>query len=138
MKDILNWAGAIGLIVLSVLISFCIVRFVASHFAKPKPWQWEYAYVLDSPNIRSYHYSDGCKYIKKSIYDIVEIPRVEAEEEELQPCTYCLKDSIKNEYDDYAMVIFFPVILLIVWLYSRIEKFFKTYKFQSPLTKKYV
>lgn len=138
MKGILTWIfGIIYLLFLPAVISLGLVRLVAKHFASPEPWRWEEVFISESPHAKSYHYSENCKFLKKSKYDIFSMSYNEAEfEVGLDPCRSCLKESVKEKYDEFAMFLWFPITVILGAAYNEIYIFLKKYKFQSPLVRR--
>lgn len=121
---------------LSVFISFQIVRVCAALFATPDASTWEFAYVSESPNAYSFHYSENCNALRKTTYDIELMSVEEAEDYDYEPCRLCLKESKRKQWDDAAGVLFIPVSCLIFWLINKIGRFHKEYKFRNPIIKR--
>ncbi len=120
----------------SMLISFGIVRFCAMNFATPDPSTWEFAYVSESPNARCYHYSEDCKALRRTYYDIETLSVDEAEDYDYEPCSFCLKESAHKKWDNAIGFLFMPVSCLMYWLINKIGLFNKKYKFRNPIVKR--
>lgn len=134
-KNILTGILCISFFMGSTIIPFGIVRFCAAHFATPDPSTWEFAYVSESPNARCYHYSEDCKALSRTSYDI-ETLSVDEAEIYYEPCSFCLKESVREKWDDAIGLLFIPVSCLIYWLINKIDLFQKKYKFRNPIVKR--
>ena len=117
-------------------ITFGIVRFCAARFATPDPSTWEFAYVSESPNAHRYHYSEHCKALRRTTYDIEMLSVDEAEDYEYEPCGLCLKESVREQWDDAAGVVFIPVSCLLFGLINKIDQFNKKYKLRNQIVKR--
>lgn len=135
MKDFVGFVSFLAFLAGSVFIAFGIVRFCAAHFATPDPSTWEFAYVSESPNARCYHYSEDCKALRRTSYDI-ETLSIDEAEKYYEPCSICLKESVRRQWDDAVGLLFIPVSCLIYWLINKIDIFNKKYKFRNPIVKR--
>lgn len=116
--------------------AFGIVRMCAVLFANPDSSSWEYAFVSESPRAYSYHYSEDCKALRKTEYDIIASSVEEAEDFGYEPCSLCLKESVRYMWDDWACALVFPILCLILWIINKIERFHKLYKLRNPVVKR--
>lgn len=135
MKDVLGFILFFVFLGISWAISLGIVQYCAVLFATPDTSTWEFAYVSESPNAYSYHYSDDCKALRKTSYDIETLSVNDAEFYEYEPCRLCLKKSIRYQWDDTAGLIFIPISCLIYALINKIILISKKYKLRNPIVR---
>ena len=136
MKSLVEFIIGFALLGVSAIVALGIVRFCANIFATPDTDTWEFAYVSESPNARHFHYSEECKALRRTTYEIEILSVDEAEDYEYEPCSLCLKESAREKWDDVADIIFIPVSCLIVGLINKIEQFNKKYKLRNPIVKR--
>lgn len=117
-------------------ISLGIVRFCASMFATPDLYTWEFAYVSESPNAHRFHYTDQCRALQRTTYEIETLSVDEAVDYDYEPCSLCLKKSTQEKWDDAAGLFFIPVSCLIFWMIDKLDKFTKKYKLRSPIVRR--
>ena len=112
-------------------ISLGIVRLYALT-KEPDPYKWEWVYYSTSPNAKSYHCYKDCKYLSKTKYDIdYYISSRAAEYDGLTPCKYCLEQSRKYQYDESALYLYMPVLIILFSLlavFDRIRNKHKKHK----------
>ena len=125
MKDVVAGVVLIAILVVSAVITFWGVRLCANTFATPDSSTWESAYVSESPNAYSYHYSEHCKALMRTTYDIKRLSVDEAESYEYMPCGLCLKESVRYKWDDWAGLFSIPVGCLLLGLVEKIDKKYK-------------
>lgn len=135
-KTVLEFVAFFALIAGSMAFAVGTTRCCASRFASPDTSTWEFAYVSESPNARCYHYSEQCKALRRTTYEIETLSVDEAEDYDYEPCSLCLKESVREKWDDAAGVIFIPVSCLLFGLVNKIGRFRKKYKFRNPIVKK--
>lgn len=135
-RTIFHILSFFAFLVCSVIISLGMVRFCAARFAKPDPNTWEYAYVSESPNAHRYHYSEQCKALSRTVYDIEELSVDEAEFYEYEPCGICLKESTRRRWDGVVGFLAFPVGWLLYWLIIKVECVCKKYKLRNPIVRR--
>lgn len=136
MKSIIGFIAFCAILTGSAFIPFWIVRFCAVHFAVPDPTTWEFAYISESPNARCYHYSEDCKALRRTSYDIEMLSVDEAEDYDYEPCNICLKESVQKKWDDVACLLIFPLFCLLFALVNKIDQFNKKYKLRNPIVKR--
>lgn len=136
MRKLLVVVLYMALLAGSTFLPFGIVRFCAARFATPKPYMWELTYVSESPNAYCYHYSEDCKALRRTTYDIKFLSVDEAEDCGYEPCSLCLKESVRKQWDDAACLLIFPVSCFIYWVINEIERFHKRYRFRNPIEKR--
>lgn len=136
MKDFVGFITFLAFIGSSMFIAIGIARICATLFATPDTSTWEFAYVSESPNAHSFHYSEDCNALRKTTYDIELMSVEEAEDYDYEPCRLCLKESKRKQWDDASVVLFFPVSCLVYWLINKIDRFRKEYKFRNPIVKR--
>lgn len=136
MKTVIGFIAVIAFYGVIMAISLGIVRFFAGMFAEPNVYRWEIAYVSESPNARCFHYTEQCKALRHTTYEIESLSVDDAEDCGYEPCSLCLKESARKNWDDAAEFVFFPVIGLILLLIHKIDKFSKKYQFRSPIAKR--
>lgn len=117
-------------------IAFGIVRFCASMFATPNTYTWEFAYVSESPNAHRFHYTERCKALQRTTYEIETLSVDDAEDYGYEPCSLCLKESARTKWDEAAGLVFIPVSCLIFWIINKIDHFSKKYKLQNPIVRR--
>lgn len=120
----------------SWFISLGLVRACANAFAKPDPQAWEWVYISTSPRAYSYHQKSDCKYLRKTTHNIEFVSVDEAEEAGRTPCSYCLEESRKHQYDDTALYVTPFVFMLLLGLITLIERVFRRYSIKSPFVKR--
>lgn len=135
MKSVVGFITAISILAASMGIALWIVRLCASIFATPDSSTWEFAYVSESPNAHRYHYSEQCNALRRTTYDIEILSVDEAEDYDYEPCSLCLKESVREKWDDAAGLVFIPVSCLLFGLINKIEQFSKKYKLRNPIVK---
>lgn len=135
-KKYLDWVFTLCVICAGIIIPFKTTRFCASHFCDPEPWNWEYAYVSQSPKARAYHWEESCKMLNNTKYDIVLMSGNEAEDYGLYPCKVCMQNSTKKEYDVLAIFLIIPCCLALARCVDKISEFFRTYTFRNPIVKR--
>lgn len=135
-KTILVGILFVSLLIGSAFLSYGIVRFCAACFATSDPTTWEVAYVSESPNAHRYHYSEHCKALTRTTYNIEMLSVDEAEDYEYEPCGLCLKESVRKQWDDAAGVVFIPVSCLLFGLINKIDQFNKKCKLRNPIVKR--
>lgn len=136
MRKLLVVVLYMALLAGSTFLPFGIVRFCAARFATPKPYMWELTYVSESPNAYCYHYSEDCKALRRTTYDIDVLLVDEAEELGYEPCSMCLRESVRKEWDGFACLLMLLVGLLIFWMICKVDRFHREYKFRSPIEKR--
>lgn len=135
-KDVFDVIFSLLFIFGSMYISLMSLRFCAARFASPDTSTWEFAYVSESPNAHSYHYSENCKALRNTSYNIETLSIEEAEDYDYVPCNICLKESARYQWDDAVGLLFIPVSCMIYWLINKIDLFHKKYKFRNPIVKR--
>lgn len=135
-KNILGFLSFFAVLAGSMAIALWIVRLFASIFATPDSSTWEFAYVSESPNAHRYHYSEQCNALRRTTYDIETLSVDEAEDYDYEPCSLCLKESVREKWDDAAGLVFIPVSCLLFGLINKIEQFSKKYKLRNPIVKR--
>ena len=133
MKDVVAGVVFFAVLIVSAAISIWGLSLCASTFATPDSSTWESAYVSESPNAHSYHYSEHCKALMRTTYDIKRLSVDEAEFYEYMPCSLCLKESVRHQWDGWAGLVSIPVGCLLLGL---VEKINKKYKFRNPIVKR--
>lgn len=131
--------GVATLIVFSLaswFISLGIVRVCAKAFTEPNPHKWEWVYISTSPKAYSYHQKSDCKYLRKTTHNIEFISVDEADEDGRTPCSYCLEESRRHQYDNSALYVTPFVFMLLLGLIALIERVFRRYSIKSPFVKK--
>lgn len=131
--------GAITLVSLmfaSWYISLGIVRLYAKAFAEPNPYKWEWVYISTSPRAYSYHQKSDCKYLRKTTHKIELVSVDDADEDGRTPCSYCLEESRRHQYDNSALNVTPFVFILLLGLIALIERVFRKYSIKSPFVKK--
>lgn len=136
MRSVVGFVAFLALLGVSMAIAFGIVRFCASMFATPDIYTWEFAYVSESPNAHRFHYTAQCKALQRTTYEIETLSVDDAEDYGYEPCSLCLKASVKDKWDDAAGLVFIPVSCLIFWLINKIDQFSKKYKLQNPIVRR--
>ena len=136
MKKVVGVILFFAFLGVSMTISFGIVRYCAVLFATPNTSVWEFAYVSESPNAHKYHYSEDCKALRKTPYDIEMLSVREAEDYDYQPCNLCLEKLTRYQWDDAVGLFFIPVSCLILCLIDKIDQFRKKYKFHTPIIRR--
>lgn len=136
MRSIVGFIAFFAFLASSMAIALGIVRLGASIFATPNPNLWEFVYVSDSPNAHRYHYSNNCKALSKTSYNIELLTIEEAEDYDYEPCKLCLEASVSHQWDEAAGILFFPVSCLVYWLINATHKFCKKYKFRNPIVRR--
>lgn len=136
MKSVVGFIAFFAILAGSMAIALWVVRLCANIFATPDSSTWEYAYVSESPNAHRYHYSEHCKALRRTTYDIKMLSVDEAEDYEYEPCGLCLKESVRKQWDDAAGLVFIPVSCLLFGLINKIEQFSKKYKLRNPIVKR--
>lgn len=122
---------------ISLATSLWVVRFCAASFAHPDASKWEYAYVSESPHAYRFHYSRECDALRRTSYEVDALSPKEAESHDYTPCKLCLKNSVRYQWDDWAIFLFFPIFGLFVMLIGKMDKFIQSYKFQSPIVRRH-
>lgn len=135
MKSVVGFIAVFAVLAVSMGIALRIVRMCASIFATPDSSTWEFAYVSESPNAHRYHYSEQCNALRRTTYDIETLSVDEAEDYDYEPCSLCLKESVREKWDDAAGLVFIPVSCLLFGLINKIEQFSKKYKLRNPIVK---
>lgn len=125
-----------SLLIGSAFISFGIVRFCAARFATPDPTTWEFAYVSESPNARCFHYSEDCRALGRTTYEIEAFSVDEAEGYGYEPCALCLKGSVREKWNDAAGLLFIPVSCLLFGLVNKMNQLCKKYKLRTPIVER--
>ncbi len=136
MKSVVGFIAFFAVLAVSMGIALWIVRMCASIFATPDSSTWEFAYVSESPNAHRYHYSEQCNALRRTTYDIETLSVDEAEDYDYEPCSLCLKESVREKWDDAAGLVFIPVSCLLFGLINKIEQFSKKYKLRNPIVKR--
>lgn len=130
--------GAITLVLLMVaswFISLGIVRVCANAFAKSNPQAWEWVYISTSPRAYSYHQDKDCKYLRRTNNTIAFVSVDEADDVGRTPCSYCLEESRRHQYDNTALYVTPFVFMLLLGLITLIERVFRRYSIKSPFVK---
>lgn len=135
-RIILDFIMVIALGVSAWFISLGIVRAFAKAFAEPDPYKWEWVYISTSPRAYSYHQSGDCKYLRKTTHNIEFISVDEADEDGRTPCSYCLEESRRHQYDNSALYVTPFVFIILLGLIALIERVFRKYSIKSPFIKK--
>lgn len=123
--------GAITLVSLmfaSWYISLGIVRLYAKAFAEPNPYKWEWVYISTSPRAYTYHQKSDCKYLRKTTHKIDLVSVYDADEDGRTPCSYCLEESRRHQYDNSALDVTPFVMMMLVGLIALVERLFKNRK----------
>lgn len=136
MKSVVGFIAFFAVLAVCMGIALWIVRMCASIFATPDSSTWESAYVSESPNAHRYHYSEQCNALRRTTYDIETLSVDEAEDYDYEPCSLCLKESVREKWDDAAGLVFIPVSCLLFGLINKIEQFSKKYKLRNPIVKR--
>ena len=136
MKSIVGFILFFAFLAGSMAIALWIVRSCASIFATPNANTWEYAYISESPNAHRFHYSEDCMSLRHSIYNIEMLTVDDAENYGYKPCRLCLKQSVREKWDDAAGLVFIPVSCFIFWMLNKIDQFHKRYQFRNPIVKR--
>lgn len=136
MKSVVGFIAFFAVLAVSMGIALWIVRMCASIFATPDSSTWEFAYVSESPNAHRYNYSEQCNALRRTTYDIETLSVDEAEDYDYEPCSLCLKESVREKWDDAAGLVFIPVSCLLFGLINKIEQFSKKYKLRNPIVKR--
>lgn len=76
------------------------------------------------------------RFLRRTTYDIEMLSVDEAEDYEYEPCGLCLKESVREQWDDAAGVVFIPVSCLLFGLINKIDQFNKKYKLRNPIVKR--
>ncbi len=136
MKSVVEYIACLSILAGSMGIALGIVRLCASIFATPDSSTWEFAYVSESPNAHRYHYSELCNALRRTTYDIKTLSVDEAEDYDYEPCSLCLKESVREKWDDAAGLVFIPVSCWIFGLINKIDQFSKKYRLRNPIVKR--
>lgn len=120
----------------SWFISLGLVRACANAFAKPDPQAWEWVYISTSPRAYSYHQKSDCKYLRKTTHNMEFVSVDEADEVGRTPCSYCMEESRRHQYDNTALYVTPFVFILLLGLIALIERVFGKYSIKSPFVKK--
>lgn len=131
MKSVVEFIAFFAVLAGSMAIALWVVRLCVSMFATPDSSTWEFAYVSESPNAYCYHYSEQCNALRRTTYDIETLSVDEAEDYDYEPCGLCLKESVREKWDDAAGWLFIPVSCVIFGLINKIEQFSKKYKLEK-------
>lgn len=121
----------------SWFISLGLVRACANAFAKPDPQAWEWVYISTSPRAYSYHQKSDCKYLRKTTHNIEFVSVDEADEAGRTPCSYCLEESRRHQYDKVVWFVVFPVAIVLLLLIYFIERICKRQKTSRKRHKMY-
>lgn len=105
----------------SWFISMGIVRATARAFAEPNPYKWEWVYVSTSPRAYSYHQRSDCKYLRRTNHIISLVSVYDADDAGRTPCSYCLENSRRHQYDNTVWYVVFPVFLVLMGIVAFVE-----------------
>ena len=136
MKSVVGFIAFFALLGGSMAIALGIVRFCASMFASPDIYTWEFAYVSESPNAHRFHYTEQCKALRRTNCKIETLSVDEAADYDYEPCSLCMKESVREKWDDVAGLVFIPVSCLMFWLINKIDQISKKYKLRNPIVKR--
>lgn len=136
MKGVVEFIAFFAVLAGSATIALWVVGLCAGIFATPDSSTWEFAYVSESHNAHRYHYSEQCNALRRTTYNIETLSVDEAEDYGYEPCSLCLKESVREKWDDAAGLVFIPVSCLIFGLINKIERLRKKYKLRNPIVKR--